>query len=149
MGDILGRIEKSIEIKAPPEKVWEILALDRAPEWWDECKSARYTSEVHTPQDKYRVGATAHLNVHGEEIDYEIIESLENEKISARSKRPVNITVTYILKLVGEGTRLTRLVDYEMPGGILGKAFNKLLLRRAGERAIERALKNLKSILEK
>ena len=29
----MGRVEKSIEIKAPPEKVWEMLALDRFPEW--------------------------------------------------------------------------------------------------------------------
>jgi len=28
-GVILGRVEKSIEIRAPPEKVWEMLALDR------------------------------------------------------------------------------------------------------------------------
>jgi len=27
--DILGRVEKSIEIRAPPEKVWEMLAFDR------------------------------------------------------------------------------------------------------------------------
>ena len=27
--DILGRVEKSIIIRAPPEKVWEMLALDK------------------------------------------------------------------------------------------------------------------------
>ena len=30
------RIEKSIEIKTPPEKVWEMLALNRQPEWMEE-----------------------------------------------------------------------------------------------------------------
>ncbi len=30
---ILGRVEKSIVIKAPPEKVWEMLAFERLPEW--------------------------------------------------------------------------------------------------------------------
>jgi len=29
----VGRIEKPIEIKATPEKVWEMLALDRWSEW--------------------------------------------------------------------------------------------------------------------
>jgi hypothetical protein len=29
----LGRLEKSILIKAPPKTVWEILAFDRLPEW--------------------------------------------------------------------------------------------------------------------
>jgi len=56
-------MEKSIEIKAPPEKVWEMVALDRLPEWMDglEMKSAKYTSEVRKSEDKYRVGASAHV----------------------------------------------------------------------------------------
>jgi uncharacterized protein YndB with AHSA1/START domain len=31
--DILGRVKRSIEIKVPPEKVWELLAFDRLLEW--------------------------------------------------------------------------------------------------------------------
>jgi len=31
----LGRTEKLIIIKAPPEKIWEMLAFDRFPEWMD------------------------------------------------------------------------------------------------------------------
>ena len=54
----MARIEKSVEIRASPEKVWEMLAVDRFPEW-DEgtqknAKSVEYTSEVHTPKDKYK-----------------------------------------------------------------------------------------------
>ena len=60
MGDFLGRVEKSIEIKASPEKVWEMLAFDRLPEWNEEWgERVEYTSKVHVPKDKYRVGATA------------------------------------------------------------------------------------------
>jgi hypothetical protein len=62
--DSLIRI-KSIEIGAPPEKVWEMLALDRWAEW-DEgtqkiVKRVEHISEIRTPKDKYRVGATANL----------------------------------------------------------------------------------------
>ena len=52
--DILGRLEKSIEIKAPPEKVWELLALDRFPEWQVgqiPTKGMEFTLEVSTPED--------------------------------------------------------------------------------------------------
>ncbi|NIO21726.1 MAG: hypothetical protein GTN76_13620, partial [Candidatus Aenigmarchaeota archaeon] len=83
----MGRTEKSIIIKAPPEKIWEMLAFDRFPEWMDMMKSVEYTSEVSTPKDKYRVGATAHGIPEG--YDYfncyfEITESLENEKMTHR-----------------------------------------------------------------
>jgi len=52
-GNILGRVAKSIEIKASPEKVWEMLAFDRRPEWMEGIKSVKYTSEIPTPEDKY------------------------------------------------------------------------------------------------
>jgi len=61
-GGILGRIEQSIEIKVPPEKVWDMLAFDRHPEWNEPYNSAEYTSEVRTPEDKYRVGASCDMN---------------------------------------------------------------------------------------
>jgi len=60
----LGRMENSIEIRAPPEKVWEVLALDRLLEWeegWKaHLKSVEYASKVRTPKDKLRMGATVH-----------------------------------------------------------------------------------------
>jgi len=148
----MGRIEKSIEIRAPPEKVWEMLALDRLPEWMGpkgELKSVEYTSEVRTPEDKYRVGASAHIIDKRREHDVEITESLENEKMTYRSKPPYySYTSTYILKPVEGGTKLSWITDVEMPWGILGKALGKLA-SGAGEKQVERSLENLKSILEK
>jgi hypothetical protein len=60
----LGRAETSIEIKVPPEKVWEMLSFDRIQEWNEGYgeglgEKVEYTSDVNTPKDKYRVGATA------------------------------------------------------------------------------------------
>ena len=84
----MGRVEESIEIKAPPEKVWELLALDRLLEWqvgFDKVKSIEYTAELGTPKDKYQVGASAHRipKKQGEliKLNFEIKENLENEKI--------------------------------------------------------------------
>jgi len=147
----LVRIEKSIEIRAPPRKVWEMLALDRWSEWMDEMKSSEYISEVRTPEDKYRVGASAHITWKRgppKEHDDEITESLENEKMTHRSKGKYRSTITYILKPIEDGTRLTVLGDYEPPWGILGKTLAKMA-SGAGEKAWERALEKLKSILEK
>jgi len=154
----LGRIEKSIQIRAPPEKVWEMLAFDRQPEWMgggEGLKSAEYTSKVRTPKDKYRVGASAHLvTKDAEELDFEITESLENEKITCRGSQKVrglgNITVilTYSLRPTEAGTEITFLDDYKM-SSILGKILDKLFAQRMGEKEAEKSLEKLKSILEK
>jgi len=147
----LVRMEKSIEIRAPPERVWEMLALDRWPEWMNGWKNAEYTSEVRTPEDKYKVGATAHITWKRgppREHDDEITESLENEKITFRSKSMGYTLITYILESVEEGTKLTYAIDYEMPWGILGKFLDKLG-HRSGEKKVGKELEKLKSILEK
>jgi len=147
----LGRIEKSIEIMAPPEKVWEMLALDRMPEWKEGCKSVMFTSEVRTPEDKYKVGATARFIDQHSKLMMTIVDSLENVKVTYRSSYSFvhRIDLTYVLELVEKGTKLTYVVNYEMiRWGILGKIIFKLMMM-ASEGEIERSLEKLKSILEK
>jgi len=147
----LGRVEKSIEIKAPPEKVWDMFAFDRFPEWMDSVKSVAYTSEVRTSEDKYRVGASAHVIAKEGEFDLEIMENIENEKISSRWRgrgRVRNTIVTYTLKPTEAGTEMTYAVGYEMPWGVFGKFLDKLFGQRMAEKTIEKESKKLKSILE-
>ena len=149
------RMEKSIVINAPPEKVWKLLAFDRQTEWDVELqkrlKSLEYTSEVNTPEDKYRVGATAHVDLKGMgmgEIDSEITESIKNEKFTFRSPR-FSMIMTYILEPLEDGTRFTNVLDYEIPWGIFGKIFDKLFAQRVSKEAMEKSSENLKNILEK
>jgi len=144
-------MEKSIDIRAPPEKVWEMLALERWPEWqvgiagaFLDMKNLKYTSEVNTPKDKYRVGASAYPSAHPK-ADFKVTESIENEKIAYLHGGEA--TMTYILKPTDEGTRLTYVMDAELKSTqdkILMKIFGRL-----GERDLKRSLEKLKSILEK
>jgi uncharacterized membrane protein len=154
----LGRVERSIEIKAPPEKVWEMLAFDRLLEWEEgdqkDIESVKYTSEVSTPDDKYEVGSTAHFLDKHDRLKYacEITENIENEKISSRWQGTGlvrNSIITYTLKPTEAGTEMTYVVDYEMPWGVFGKFLDKLFAQRMSEKSVGRELENLKSILEK
>jgi len=149
----LGRVERSIEIKASPERVWEMLALDRFPEW-DEgtrknVKSTEYVSEVRTPEDKYRAGTIVRQTENrGKTLDFEITESIENKKITYRTSS-WSAVVTIILEPLEERTSLTYAMDYELPYSILGKFLDTLLGQRVVGKDTERSLENLKNILEK
>jgi len=146
----LARIEKSVEIKAPPEKVWEMLAFDRMPEWSEQYESAEYTSEVRTPEDKYKVGASCRINTKEGVVEIEITESLENEKIMYRvqgMKGVRNVDGTFTLEPTDAGTRITAVTDYEM-SNLMMKMLAKLV-SRAVEKDFEKGLDKLKSILEK
>jgi len=161
----LGRIEKSIIIKVSPEKVWEMLAFDRLPEWGEGFgeglgERVAYISEVNSCKDKYRVGANAQGIPKKPEDNYcrfEIIESLENRKMKYYAwEKPkylgkLSMFVTYSLESSGADTKFTYALESGEYGvfGILGKFLEKLYLSRMTEKQIEKALMNLKSILEK
>ncbi len=148
----MGRIEKSIEIKASPEGVWEMLAFDRHPEWFEERTSAEYTSEVGTPKDKYKVGASASITEkHFGKFDIEITESLENEKIACVCRgvpHSTDVVETFTLEPTETGTKITFVADGEVTNPIY-RIVEKLFVRRAIEKGTERSLEKLKSILEK
>ena len=143
----MGRIEKSIEIRAPPEKVWEMLAFDRHSEWMEGYKSVEYASEVRKPKDKYKVGTSAHITEHLK-YDFEITESLKNEKITFRSNK-FNMIKSYTLKTTETGTKVAVVFNYTSPYSILGKIVDKSFGQRIAEKGEEKSLKNLKTILEK
>ena len=152
----MGRIEESIEIKASPEKVWEMLALDRFQEWTVglasrmlDTKDLEFTSEVHTPEDKYRVGASAFAPA--DKMTFKVTESLKNEKITYlldEESRKNAGTITLELEPVEDGTKLTYATEYEMPWGAFGRFLEKAFSKRIGERDLKKSLEKMKSILE-
>jgi uncharacterized protein YndB with AHSA1/START domain len=146
----LVRIEKSIEIKAPPKKVWEMLAFDKMPEWSEQYRSVEYTSEVRTPEDKYRVGASCRIDTKEGVVEMEITESLENEKIMYRVqgvKGVRNVNGTFTLEPTEVGTKITAVSDFEM-SNLMMKMLAKLA-SKAIEKDFDKGLEKLKNILEK
>jgi coenzyme Q-binding protein COQ10 len=49
----------------------------------------------------------------------------------------------------GEGTRVTAAFDYEIPGGVLGKVADKLVVERVNAENLEKSLANLKAEVER
>jgi uncharacterized membrane protein len=147
-GNVLARIEKTIEIEAPVEQVWPMVFWDKVPAWMDQIKNARYTSKY-----KDQIGATAH--VVGEaggiksEWEAETTEWMENEKFAWRTTTGTFTGFgSMTLNQIDKGTRATFLMDYDLPYSFLGKLVDKLRVSRDLERGTERALKKLKKITE-
>jgi uncharacterized membrane protein len=145
----LTRIEKSIEINAPPQKVWSMIAWEKTPEWYEPFKKVKVTSK-----EKNVVGETAHIS--GEiagvkaEWDAETTERIENEKLGWRS---IGGSFTgfgsFDFTPTQAGTKVSVMMDYEMPYSIFGKLIDKLRVHKAMEKSIDDGLKKLKAIAEK
>lgn len=145
----MAKIEKSIEISAPLDKVFSLISWDRVPEYYDSIKKVEWVSKP-----KMEVGATVHVfsEIAGAkgEWDAEITEYKNNEKVSWRTISG-NMTIIYnaTLEPVRAGTKLTTSFDYELPYSILGKLIDKLRVHKAMENESEKALQKMKEIAEK
>jgi uncharacterized membrane protein len=49
----------------------------------------------------------------------------------------------------GDGTRLTTTFDYVLPGGVLGKLADALVVKRMNGKSLEQALNNFKALVER
>ena len=144
----MTRIEKSIEIKAPPEKGWPMIDWNGWTQWYDPFKKVEWTSK-----DKRKVGATVHVTVELAGIkavwDGETTEYTENEKVAWRSTGG-NFTGFGFnaLSPTKDETKVTIMMDYDLPYSILGKLIDKLRFHKAMEKSFDVGLKKTKNILE-
>ncbi len=145
----MTRIEKSIEINAPAEKVWSFISWDNVPKMFESVKKVEWTSEEHN-----KVGATLRFSSEmagvKSEADAEITEWTPNKKASWRTTRG-NPTMIFTANLAPtkDGTRVTFAADYEVPYSILGKIIDRLRVHKAMEKDADSALKKLKGMAEK
>ncbi|MGZ3634027.1 MAG: SRPBCC family protein [Parachlamydiaceae bacterium] len=144
----MTKVEKSIEINAPPEKIWPFSKFDKLPEWYCPMKKVQWTKG-----EKDKVGSIAHVT--GElagmkvEWDAEITASVENRVGSYRSISG-NVTSfgSTTLTPTKTGTQVTVAVDYQLPYSVLGKMLDKLKFHKAFEKSFETSLKKLKQMME-
>ena len=144
----MPRVEQSIEINAPPERVWSFINCENVPKLYESVKKVQWTSEEHN-----KVGATLHFTneiagIKGE-ADAEITEWTANEKASWRTTSG-NPTMIFVANLdpTKAGTKVTFAADYEVPYSVLGKILDKLRIHKAMEKDGENALKKLKAMAE-
>jgi uncharacterized protein YndB with AHSA1/START domain len=144
------RVEKSIEIAAPPEKIWPFLVEpERIMKWWITLRKYDYTSEQHTGigmrfyVEEKTSGSLMKLN-------FEITEWVENEKIAFKMTSGTGVKVyeqRWVLEATPSGSRFNFMEKVELPFGIVGK-FIELIGRSSSEALTKKLLAKLKSLAE-
>ena len=148
-GEVVARIERSIEIKAPPEKVFVYMKdLKKMPEWMPSCKSHKITSE-----QRHGVGTTTHcvMEQAGRIIEWDAVvtEYIENRKQAWHCDKPSRNDGIFEFEPTEKGTKVTFTMDYDLPYSILGMIIDKLRVSKAIEKNVDEGLTKLKEILEK
>jgi carbon monoxide dehydrogenase subunit G len=145
----VGRFTKSFEFEAPPEKVWAFLSdMEKMNEI-----SKGYTEFKQTSKGPVGVGTTYHwISSAGgprAETDMEITEFEKNKKLTMRTIRSkFKMQQTATLEPTAKGTKLTYIMDYNMPYSIFGRIVDKLSVQKTLDKNLEKMASDMKKALE-
>ena len=144
----MAHIERTVLIEAPVEQVFNYAAnVARLPEWWASLVEVR-----NYRQEQVVVGLTYDwvYKMMGMRFDGrgEVVEVVPNERFKIKNEGGIPSTIEDRFVREGDKTRYTIVVDYTIPGSLLGKVADKVFLESYNEKEADHIVANLKSICE-
>ena len=141
----MARVERSITINAPIEKVFAYITdpineLESIPSITD-IRNVKGEGVGQTYEWTYKMIG---IPLRGKS---EVVEYKPNERYVSKSSGGVVSTWTYSFKTVTDGTHMNLVVDYTIPIPVLGKFAERLVLRQI-EREADLSMATLKDRLE-
>lgn len=146
----MGKVTKSIEIEASPEKVFAFILDSKK---LNETSKGSLEMEP-TSKGPVGVGSTSHWVATAggtqSEWDMEITEFVKNKKMVARTigASKFKLTLLSTLEPTAKGTKFSYSMDYELPYSLLGKLVDKLKVGKDMEKNIGAMMENMKKALE-
>jgi len=147
----MPKLEKTVDIAAPPEIVWKIIAdPSLVPKLYPHVVAVNPShSRIVT------VGSTVTITAKGigrkVQASFTATEVIPNQKYSYKHL-PDGFLDKYLCSITLEpsnkGTRLTESIEYEAHAGYLGKEARKLVAHRLVKQNVLESLKNVKEIAE-
>jgi len=144
----MATIHKSIDIDAPVERVFEILTDPRRlPEYAQGLISVEdiRQTEQHVGDSFRAIYSVLGLRF---PMTFTATEYEHPSTLTRCFEGGMKGTWTWRLEPQGKGTHVTTAMEYEMAGGILGKAMNAVLVERMNEKNAKGMLENLKLVSE-
>lgn len=135
-------------IKADPKKIIEYISnVKNHPAFISALKSVENISgdpkQIGTTWDWTFVMAGVEIKGKGSTESYE-----EGKKYSFKTSSGIDSTFTYSVVPDAEGAKLTMEVEYEIPDNVLSKVADKAVIERLNQQDEEKAIENIKAILE-
>jgi uncharacterized membrane protein len=142
----VAKIKKSISIHVPVDEVYRYFEEpENLPEIWpsiiEVSDVVRSGGELHSYRWVYKM---AGMKFDGES---RVIEQIPNQRTVTENKGGIDSTIVTSYQVEGDGTKVEMDVDYAIPGALLGKLAQPLILKM-NEREAETVLANLKARME-
>jgi uncharacterized protein YndB with AHSA1/START domain len=144
------KVQRSIEIAAPPEKIWPFLVEpEKILKWFNLLRKFEYTGDKRSG-----VGTTFYYEEKSGgqlmKLNYAVTEWIENKKLafSVTSGSLKKDDQVWSIEATPSGSRFTMFEDLEMPMGIIGKIIGALFGGMMIGKNMEKILANLRSLAE-
>ena len=141
----MAKLERSITINAPVEKVCGYIKPENLPEFWPSLVEVKDVQKL--PNGGYSnkwVYKMAGMRFEGTSEDVEVI---PNERLVSKTKGGIDSTQTWIFQPEASGTKVTFNVEYTIPIPVLGKLAEAIVVKM-NEHEMELLLANLKARIE-
>ena len=143
----MAKVERSILINASGEKIDEIPRDGkRLAEWYAGIEKAEPDDVYPNPGGKivltYKSGGARF------DITQTVLERIEGQSAKYQMEGMITGTNHWVYAPEGAGTRVKATFDYQMPGGVLGKLADKVIVERMNVENLEKSLDNLKKLAE-
>jgi len=144
------RIQKSMEIGAPPERIWPFFTEpEKILKWCTTFKKLEYTSEQRSG-----IGTSLYIEekVTGPlmKLNFEVTEWVENERLAFRMTSGTGVKAyeqRWTIEPTPAGSTFTFMEEVKLPFGILGSLL-EVLVRGRSEAYVDEMLGKLKSLAE-
>ncbi len=143
------KIERSIEIAAPPEEVYDLIADPQRLRDWVTILQSVEGSTAGPLEEGSRLTQCLKLAGRSFKVKWTVVESDRPRRLVWKGRGPMRSKafVANELEATKTGTNFSYTNEYELPGGPLGRMAGPLVRRvTAGE--LEDSLQRLKALLE-
>lgn len=141
-------VQRSIQIEASPEQTMAVLSdASRWPEWYPGIVQLDVTAPF--PEE----GGKVAFKVQSAGLSMPITETVlgyEPGKLHLfQMEGMLTGRARWELTAEGDGTRLITTFDYALPGGVLGKIADALIVKRMNGKSLAEGQDNVKALLER
>ena len=144
----MPRVETSVTIHSPIDKVFDTIVDQELTTQW----SSGVSEVTNIKGDPWEKGSSADVAYHVlgmKLIQHMVTSEIEKpRKVTYLMEGGLPGTLEFALEPQGQVTKVDMRIDYSVPGGILGKIANRVLLERMNQKNIESTTEGLKIFCE-
>jgi uncharacterized membrane protein len=144
----MANVQRSVEINASPEETMALLSdANRWPDWYPGM------TEIDVAPPFPEKGGKATFKVKSAGLSMQIIETVLDYQPGRlqllQMEGMLSGHARWEVAPEGDGTALTTTFDYVLPGGVIGRIVDALVVKRVNAESLEEGLHNFKALVER